>query len=117
MIRAGVEEVHETSTAVELSEEDGGVGLRFGGFDPLKTRSYATVFTAAFSKNSTSVAAHTHFLEGKTSIGFVFEFEESTQYDPDFRKEDMYITERGRRDMRYITKYRLYFCLICDVSK
>lgn len=62
MIGTGVEEVHEAGTAVEFGEEDGGVGLRFGGFDPLKTRPYATVFTAAFSKNSTSVTAHTHFL-------------------------------------------------------
>jgi len=49
VVRTGVEEVHEPRTAIKLGEEDGGVGLRFSGFDPLKTRSYATVFTAAFS--------------------------------------------------------------------
>lgn len=60
-MRASVDEIHEASTAIKLSEENSGVGLRLRGFDPLKTRPDATTFTAPFSKNSTTIATHTHF--------------------------------------------------------
>lgn len=39
MIGAGIDEINEAGTAVEFGEEESGVGLRLGGFDPLKTGS------------------------------------------------------------------------------
>lgn len=60
MIRASVNEIHQTSTAVKLCQKNSGVGLRIRGFDPLKTRPNATTFAATFTKNSTTIATHTH---------------------------------------------------------
>ena len=60
MIGAGIDEINEASSAVEFGEEEGGVGLGLGGFDPLKTRPDGAAFTAAFAKNSASITADTH---------------------------------------------------------
>lgn len=60
MSRAGVDEVHESGTPIKLGKEHGGISLRLGAFYPLKTRFYATVFAAAFSKNPTPIATHPH---------------------------------------------------------
>jgi len=49
MRRAGIDEVEEAGSAVEFGEEEGGVGLRFRGFDPIKTRSDAAIFAASFA--------------------------------------------------------------------
>ena len=65
MFRAGVDEVHEAGTAVELGKEDGGVGLRLWALDPLKTRSDTAILAATFAKNPATITTHTHF-------GFVF---------------------------------------------
>lgn len=46
MRRAGIDEVHEAGAAVELGEEDGGVGLWFGALDPLQTRPYTAILAA-----------------------------------------------------------------------
>lgn len=35
MFGAGVDEIHESSTAIELGKENGGVCLGFRAFDPL----------------------------------------------------------------------------------
>lgn len=71
MFRAGVDEVHEASTAIELGEEDGGVCLRFRALDPLQTGSDAAVLTATFSEHPASVATHPHFSGGisRTQLG------------------------------------------------
>lgn len=61
VIGAGVDEVHESSTAVELGQEDGGICLRLGAFDPLETWPYTAVFAAALAEDSASITAHTHF--------------------------------------------------------
>lgn len=61
MFRAGIDEINEAGAAVELGEENGGVGLRIGGFDPLKAGSDATVFITALSKNPTSITTQPHF--------------------------------------------------------
>lgn len=66
MVRTGVDEVHETGTAVELGKEDGGVGLGLGVLDPLKTRPDAAVLAAPLAEHPASVAAHPH------PIGFFF---------------------------------------------
>lgn len=60
MVGAGIDEVKEASSAVEFGEEESSVGLGLRGFDPLKTGSDGAALTAAFAKNSASVAAHTH---------------------------------------------------------
>lgn len=60
MIGTGVDEVHESSTAIELGEKHGCVCLRFGRFDPSQTRSYATILTTPFSQDSASITAHSH---------------------------------------------------------
>lgn len=61
MIRTSVDEVHETSTAIELSEKNGSVSLRFRGLDPLQTRSNTAIFTATFAKYSATITTHPHF--------------------------------------------------------
>lgn len=43
------DEVDEAGAAEELGEEDGGVGLRFRGLDPLKTRAEHAGLAAAFA--------------------------------------------------------------------
>lgn len=58
MVRAGIDEVEQPSTAVELGQEHGGVGLRLGRLDPREARPYRTVIAAPFTKNSTPIAAH-----------------------------------------------------------
>lgn len=60
MIRADVDEVHEASSAVELSQENSGIGLRLGGFDPLKTWFDTTIFTTTFAEDSASITTHPH---------------------------------------------------------
>lgn len=60
VFRAGVDEVHESGTPIKLGEEHGGICLRLRTFYPLKTRFYAAVFAAAFSKNPTPIATHPH---------------------------------------------------------
>lgn len=62
MLRAGVDEVQEASTAIELSEKYSSVGLRLGGFDPLQARSDTAILAATFSQNPASIAAHSHFV-------------------------------------------------------
>lgn len=54
----GGDEGHEAGTAEELGDEDGGVALRFGGFNPLQTCSENTCFAAALAKNTATVATH-----------------------------------------------------------
>ena len=55
-----MDEVLEAGAAVELGQENCGVGLGLGGFDPLKAGSDRAVFTAAFAKDSASITAHSH---------------------------------------------------------
>ena len=49
MFRAGVDEIHEASAAVELSKENSSVGLRLWALDPLQARPDAAIFTAPFA--------------------------------------------------------------------
>lgn len=60
VLGAGIDEVKEASAAIKFGEENGGVGLRFRRFHPLKARSYCAVFAAAFSENPASIATHSH---------------------------------------------------------
>lgn len=64
MLRTGIEEIEKSSTAIKLSKENGGVCLRFRGFDPLKTCFKIAFFIATFAKNSTAITAHPHGSEG-----------------------------------------------------
>ena len=68
MFGAGVDEIHEASATVEFGEEDGGIGLRFRGFDPLKTGSDGAVVAAALAKDSTPITAHPHFRKFPKSL-------------------------------------------------
>jgi hypothetical protein len=54
----GGDEGHKTGAAEELSDEDGGVALSFGGFDPLDTWTEDAILAAAFSKDATAIATH-----------------------------------------------------------
>ena len=49
MIRASVDKIHKPSTAVKLSQKNGGIGLRFRQFNPLKTGTYTAIFATSFS--------------------------------------------------------------------
>lgn len=60
MVGSGVDEVHKAGAAVELGEENGGIGLGLGALDPLKAWPNATVFTTPFAEYSASIAAHPH---------------------------------------------------------
>ena len=60
MVGAVVDEVYEASAAVELGEEDGGVGLGVRGLDPLKARPDIASFTAPLSEHPATIAAHPH---------------------------------------------------------
>ena len=61
MIRTSVDKVHESSTAIELGEENSSVGLRIRTLDPVQTRSNTAIFTATFAKNSATITTHPHF--------------------------------------------------------
>lgn len=61
MFRASVDEVHKSSTAIKLSKEDSGVGLRLRALDPLQARSNTAILAAALAQNSTSITTHPHF--------------------------------------------------------
>jgi hypothetical protein len=60
MLGAGIDEVNEASATIELGEEDGGVGLGLGGFDPLKAGSDGTTVAAAFAEDSAAITTHPH---------------------------------------------------------
>lgn len=60
MNRTGFDEVDEAGPTVELCQEESGVGLRLGRFDPVEARPESAVVDAAFSENSAAVAAHSH---------------------------------------------------------
>jgi len=55
-------EGHEAGTAEEFGDEDSGVALSLGGFDPLQTRAQHTGLAASLSKNAAPVATHAYFL-------------------------------------------------------
>lgn len=59
-MRASFDEVDETSAAIELGQEECSIGLRLGGFDPLKTGSYDAVVAAALAEDPAAIAAHPH---------------------------------------------------------
>jgi hypothetical protein len=60
MLRASIDEVHESSTTVEFSKEEGGICLGIGSFDPLKARFYTTIITTALAKDSATITTHPH---------------------------------------------------------
>lgn len=60
VVGSGVDEVHEAGAAVEFGEEDGGVCLGLGGFDPLEAGPDAAVVAAALAEDAATVAAHPH---------------------------------------------------------
>lgn len=49
MVRTGFDEVNETGSAIELGEEECGIGLGFCGFDPLKARSYCAILVTTLA--------------------------------------------------------------------
>lgn len=59
-MRASTNKINKTSTAVEFSQEKGGIGLGLSVRNPLETRSYSAAFSTAFAKDSTTVATHPH---------------------------------------------------------
>lgn len=54
------EEVEQPGAAVELGEEDGGVGLRVGALDPLQARPDGAALAAPLAQHTAPVAAHPH---------------------------------------------------------
>ena len=60
MLGGGGDEVEEAGAAIKFGEKNGGVGLRIGGGNPLKTRSNYTVVATSFTKNPTPIATHSH---------------------------------------------------------
>ncbi|KAJ6350930.1 hypothetical protein OIU78_006950 [Salix suchowensis] len=57
---AGFNEVDEASTTIELGQEQSGIGLGIGGFDPLKAGSKDAAVTATFTEDPAAVAAQSH---------------------------------------------------------
>lgn len=62
MGRTGIDEVEKTSTAVELGQEESGIGLGLRGFDPLKTGSDGAALVAAFAEDTAPITAEPHGL-------------------------------------------------------
>lgn len=60
MVRTGSNEVGEPSSAVELGEEESGVGLGIRIFDRLEAGSDAAVVGATFAQYSATIATHLH---------------------------------------------------------
>lgn len=60
VFRASFDEVDEASAAIELGQEESGIGLRIRGFDPLKARSNGAVIAATFAQDPAAIAAHPH---------------------------------------------------------
>lgn len=60
MFGASIDKVDEASAAVKFGQEDGGIGLKIGVFDPLKARSESAAIITAFAKDSTAITAHPH---------------------------------------------------------
>lgn len=58
VVGTGIDEVDESGAAIELGQEHGGIGLGIGRLDPLKARPYRAVVATPFTKNPTTVAAH-----------------------------------------------------------
>jgi hypothetical protein len=54
------QQVEQPRPAVELGEEDGGVGLRLGGLDPLQAGADGAGVAAALAQDAAAVAAHPH---------------------------------------------------------
>jgi hypothetical protein len=52
------DELHETSTPEEFGDEQSGIALWFGGFDPLQAWAQNAAFATAFAQHSASIAAH-----------------------------------------------------------
>ena len=57
---AGGDEIEETCSSVELSEEEGGVFLRLWVLDPLQTWPDTAILAAPFSQNPAPIAARPH---------------------------------------------------------
>ena len=60
MVGDRVDEVHKACAAIELGEEDGGIGLRLGALDPLQTGADAAVLAAPLAQHAASIATHPH---------------------------------------------------------
>lgn len=60
VVGAGVEEVDEAGTAVELCKEDGGVGLGLAGLDPAEAGPDGAVVAAAFPEDPAPITAQPH---------------------------------------------------------
>lgn len=58
MFRDTGNEGHETGTAKELGDEDGGVSLRLRFVYPLQALSKHAIVAATLSKNPTAIATH-----------------------------------------------------------
>ena len=58
MVGDGGDEGHEVATAEELGEEQRGVALGFRRIDPVQGCPQDTCVTAAFPKDSATIAAH-----------------------------------------------------------
>ncbi|ERN18732.1 hypothetical protein AMTR_s00199p00034510 [Amborella trichopoda] len=59
MIRPGIDEIHQSNTAIELGKEHIGV-LRLRILNPLKTWPYTAVLTATLLKHPTTISTHSH---------------------------------------------------------
>ncbi|PON43365.1 hypothetical protein PanWU01x14_274640 [Parasponia andersonii] len=57
---AGIDEVDEAGAAVELGEEESGVGLGLRGFDPFEAGSDGAPLAAPSPEDSASIAAQSH---------------------------------------------------------
>jgi hypothetical protein len=60
VLRADIDEVEESCTAIRFGEEESGIGLGIRGLDPLKAGPNGAVIAAAFAKNPAAIAAHPH---------------------------------------------------------
>lgn len=90
-MRGGIDEVEEALAAVEFGEEDGGVGLRIGGFDPVKAGPETALVATSFPEDSARVTACPH------RHPFCF-------FLPSFLKDLNTLTQRKRSFVEYIIR-------------
>ena len=63
------QQVEQPRAAVELGEEDGGVGLRLRGLDPLQAGPDRARVAAALAQDAAAVAAHPHVSRSSSASG------------------------------------------------
>lgn len=92
----GGDEVEEAGAAVELGEEDGGIGLGVGAADPLQARPDGAARAAALAEDAAAVAAHSS-LSAPTSA---YRQGENPEWNKNTYIHTRVVVEGSKRELR-----------------